>query len=188
MSILVVNSKTYYNIAMREKSYFLVRTFRIFKFEIVIPPIFKSICKSIIWLGFNVCSGLLPFLILVFIGTAFNQAVTASKSEFHHLLNDLVILFFCTSILGEITIEALLSKIKFSKYSYFGFTSAFFLVLAAVCLMYVMLIYGKIQIDEPSKSAILLNIQLGIIVFTVLYSTFIKTILFLSEDKNYLNE
>ena len=168
-------------------SKFFIKFLRLFKFQIIIPPVIKSISKSIIWLCFNVCSGLVPFLILVFIGSAFSQTVQASKFEFHHLLNDLVILFFCTSILGEITIEALLAKVKFSKYSYFGFTTAFFLVLVSVSLMYVMLIYGKINIDDPINSITIFKIQLGIIVFTIIYSTFIKTLLFLAEDKNYLN-
>ena len=87
------------------------------------PPFLKAFCKALIWCCWNIVCGLAPFLVIAFIATTMMQKAdqAAAYEEIRHLVSDLVLLFFFSAMMGEVTIEAFLSKIKFGKYSYLGF-------------------------------------------------------------------
>jgi hypothetical protein len=148
-------------------------------------PVGKAVAKSVIWCFWSGVLGLLPFLIVSFIGMSFTDLQVAEKSthEVKHLFSDFVILFFCNAMIGEITIEAFLSKVRFGKYSYLGFCSASFAILFVTCILYSVLIYGAFHSNNESNVSKILNYQWYIIAFTLIYSIFIKSILFIEEDK-----
>ena len=155
------------------------------RFEINLPAWLKSILKAGIWYGWNVVFGLVPFLLVALVASfkLDPNSTKLSQQEYHHLLKDCVILFFCTAIMGEITIEAFLCKVKFSKYNYLGFCSALFIVLIIVILIYYSLIIGNQRVLIFGDLSNIMEFQKFIIGFSAVFCIFIKATLFWEEDK-----
>jgi hypothetical protein len=127
----------------------------------------------------------MPFLLVAFIASfkIDPASVKISQQEYHHLLTDCVILFFCTAIIAEITIESFLCKVKFSKYFYLGVCSALFIVLIIVILIYYSLIIGNNKMLIFINLSNIIEFQKFIMAFSCVFCIFIKTALFLEEDK-----
>lgn len=155
------------------------------RFEITLPRWLRSTLKAIIWLVWNIAFGLAPFLLVAFIAS-FKIDPNSNKlshEEYHHLLNDCVILFFCTAIMAEITIEAFLCKVRFSKYYYLGFCSVLFISLIIVLLIYYSLIAGDRKLLIFSDLSTIMKFQTFTMWFSGLFCIFIKATLFWEEDK-----
>ena len=154
-------------------------------FEININPVFKGFIKSAIWCFWNTVSGLAPFLVIAFVASTIldKHSTETSKEEIEHLLNDCVILFFCSAMMGEITIEAFLSKVKFGKYSYLGFCASSFMILSLVCIIYTIIIFGNLKIHVFDEFNNMRTFQTVIVVFSLSYCLFIKTIMYIEEGK-----
>lgn len=148
-----------------------------------LPRSLKAFFKGIIWAIWNIVSGLAPFLVIAFIAITLlsKGEQSAAVEEIRHLINDLVLLFFFSGMMGEVTIEAFLSKVKFGKYSYLGFCTSSFMILALVCILYTIVIFGKFKVLMFSSLNNLGTFQIIVITFALVYSIFIKSILFLEE-------
>ena len=154
-------------------------------FEINLSVWFKCGIKAIIWFFWNVVFGLMPFMLVAFIASfrIDSNYIKVSQEEFHHLLNDCVVLFFCTAIMAEITIESFLCKVKFSKYFYLGVCSTLFPVLIIVILIYYGLIIGNSKVFILIDLSNFIKFHKFIIIFSAVFCIFIRTALFWEEDK-----
>ena len=164
-------------------------------------PAVKAVFKAIIWCLWNILSGLAPFLVILFVASTIlsSQSSAEARKEIMHLSNECVVLFFCCAMMGEITIEAFLSKVKFSKYSYLGFCSSSFMALLLSCIIYTTIIFSRVGLIHGTETNIvvqqtvnlfsssnnMLMFQTLVVVFAILYCIFIKSLLLFEEEKMY---
>ena len=119
-------------------------------------------------------------------GTLLTKNETSiSANELKHLSNDCAILFFCSAMMAEITIEAFISKAKFNKYSYLGFCCSSFMVVGMVGTIYAVLVFGKYDLTVFNQMNNMSAFQTMIIIFSVAHAIYIKSKLLYEEDKNY---
>lgn len=156
-------------------------------FEINMSGCVKAVLKAIIWGLWNVGSGLAPFLVVVFIASTLldKPAQATSMEEINHLRNDLVVLFFCSAMMGEVTIEAFLSKIKFGKYTYLGFCVSSFSILGLVCILYSIIVSGNHNSKPFNGLNNMATFQTIVILFSLIYCIFIKSVLLYEDEKLY---
>jgi len=88
-------------------------------------------------------------------------------------------------MMAEVTIEAFLCKVKFSKYSYLGFSCSSFMIMALVGIIYSVLIFGRFNIKVFNTLNYMKIFQNIIVGFSLIYCIFIKALLFYEEDINY---
>lgn len=161
-------------------------TLSMLKYLFNLPTSTRSVIKALIWCVWNVVAGLSPFLIIIFVaGILLTKNDPVSADEIKHLSNDCVVLFFCSAMMAEVTVEAFLCKVKFSKYSYFGFCCSSFMIMGLVGIIYAVLIFGRFNIKAFNQLNFMGIFQTIIIGFSFLYCLFIKSVLFYEEDKNY---
>jgi hypothetical protein len=91
--------------------------------------------------------------------------------------------FLCCAVISELSFEAFLSKIKFSKYSYLFFAMSAAVVITIVCIFYIIIFFQKPEriVTLPATW----SVQFIVISFTSAYSLFLKALLFIEEDKIY---
>lgn len=152
--------------------------FKAFTFDFNIY--FKAFIKSSIWLAFVFLCGSLPIILM---NVLLKIGVVEANTKLEDFNHELFFPFLCCAIIGEISFEAFLCKVKFSKYSYMFFALSAFLVVGIVCVVYLTIFFSKPEkvMDLPATWLI----QVLIVSFTLLYSLFIKTIMFVEEDKTY---
>lgn len=149
-------------------------------FKIYFNQLTKSVIKSIFWLSMTLFFGCLP-LLLVFILSNFN--IIEANHKVDEFMNDLFLPFLCCAIITEITMEAFLWKIKFSKYAYGFFIAAVAVLVFSVSMFFLIKFFTKGEIDVKLPNAWIFH--LIVLTFTIAYSVFIKTAMFIEEDKIY---
>lgn len=138
----------------------------------------KAIIKSFIWLFFVAFCGSLPVLVITLLHSLKIGEADKKLESFNH---ELFWPFLCCAIIGEISFEAFLCKIKFSKYSYLFFGMSAFAVIMIVCLFYIIFFFKKPE--EKLNLPAIWKFQLFIVIYTSLYSLGLKSIMFFDEDK-----
>jgi len=140
----------------------------------------RAIGKSLIWLGVTGVIGGLPILLIWMLS---GMHIQQADDKLKEIIHDLAVPFLCCAIITEISIEAFLCKIKFSKYSYLSFFLAAGIVIFLVCFLYVVTFILKSEnLVKPGQIGIY---QVIIISFTILYSLFIKTVMFIEEQRAF---
>jgi hypothetical protein len=147
-----------------------------FTFDINSP--LKAFIKSVIWLFFVVLCGSLPVLLISLLHYLDIGEADKKLESFNH---ELFWPFLCCAIIGEISFEAFLCKIKFSKYSYLFFGLSAGVVVIIVCLFYLIFFFKKPE--EIAKLPATWIFQVIIVTYTSLYSLGVKTFMFFDEDK-----
>jgi hypothetical protein len=79
-----------------------------------------------------------PILLILLVNVIAPKAVQFDKLK--HLLNDLTIIFLSSAMIAEVSIEAFLCKIKFSKYAYLAFFVSSAMILGIACIAYTVII------------------------------------------------
>lgn len=138
----------------------------------------KALIKSLIWLFSVAFCGSLPVLVITLLHSLKIGEASEKLESFNH---ELFWPFLCCAIIGEISFEAFLCKIKFSKYSYLFFGVSAGAVIMIVCLFYIIFFFKKP--DEMLKLPAIWKFQFFIVVYTSLYSLGVKSIMFFDEDK-----
>ena len=138
----------------------------------------KAFIKSSIWLFFVVLCGSLPVLLISLLHYLDIGEADKKLESFNH---ELFWPFLCCAIIGEISFEAFLCKIKFSKYSYLFFGLSAGVVVIIVCLFYLIFFFKKPE--EIAKLPATWIFQVIIVTYTSLYSLGVKTFMFFDEDK-----
>lgn len=155
-----------------------MKPFLIKGFEIDISRYAKALIKSSIWLVCVFACGSLPFLLMKFI-QAFKIAEANEKLKlFDH---DLFLPFLCCAIIGEISFEAFLCKIKFSKYTYMFFAFSSGAIIAIVCIVYLVMFFKEptTMVELPASWII----QTFVVSYTSIYSFSIKALMYIDESK-----
>lgn len=157
------------------------------QYNIISPAWRRSLLKATVWAAWNVGFGLMPFVITMFVAGILlpKNENSISNDEIRHLSNDCVILFFCSAMMAETTIEAFISKAKFNKYSYLGFCCTSFMVIGLVGNIYAVLVFGRYNFPAFNRMNNMSAFQTIIGIFSLLYSIYIKSKLLYEEDKNY---
>lgn len=138
----------------------------------------KAFFKSLIWLFFVVLCGSLPVLVISLLHYLGIGEADKKLESFNH---DLFWPFLCCAIIGEISFEAFLCKINFSKYSYLFFGMSAGVVILIVCLFYLIFFFKRP--DEIANLPATWIFQVIIISYTSLYSLGVKSFMFFDEDK-----
>lgn len=154
-----------------------------FTFDFSAP--YRAFIKSLIWLVCVFACGSLPMLLVLFLHYLGIGEADKKLSAFGY---ELFLPFLCCAIIGEISFEAFLCKIKFSKFSYLFFGLSAFIVIGIVCLLYVIFFFyqpDKIFNSENSTNKLpsIWTLQAIIVTYTAIYSLCIKTFMFFAEEK-----
>lgn len=154
---------------------------KITAFKIDLSIVLRSSLKAIIWLIVTTAYGTAPLLLLFFINSFSPdmEEVTRIKSQ----LKDMTILFLSSAMIAEVAVEALLCKIRFSKYAYFVFFVSSAMVLGLACIAYTVVV--KTKPDKGFNFPYLWIFHTFVVTYTVLFCLSIKTIMFMEEDKIY---
>lgn len=139
-------------------------------------PLFKSFAQTIVWLVFNTVLGVVPLLIMIFIDVVL---ITMEIDYYKEIVENGLILFLCVSVSGSVMVDHLFMKKRFSKSIEF-LISAFPLILTIITsLTFTMLFFysDKLIFDK----ALLLNLQYFIVVLTIVYCLFMKTLITLYQ-------
>lgn len=159
---------------------------RAFTFDLSNP--LKAFVKSFIWLICVFACGSLPVLMVWFLRYL---GIGEADKKLNAFGYELFLPFLCCAIIGEISFEAFLCKIRFSKFSYLFFGLSAFIVIGIVCLLYVIFFFYEPQKifnsgDGVHKLPSIWVFQSIIVTYTVLYSLCIKTFMFFEDDKRQM--
>lgn len=138
-----------------------------------ITAIFELIGKLVAWVAGNILFGLLPLFLLIIEKLLFNLPVDKNK-----VINDGIVMFFCTAILGGVSIDILFVNFwQLSKRLNFLFVS---IIIAS----WVFWIYASIDLGKDKVNYGLINwIQKIFILFTSVYVLGLKSVIFSNEKR-----
>jgi hypothetical protein len=110
----------------------------------------KPIFKAIAWYAWNMTFGLGPFYIFVFLYEAIDDPFLTSiiRSEITHLLRDLLIAFFCVSMMGSLSLDFLFSKFRYPYYAYFLAGAIPSWIFGVVSINYTVFILNKLTYPD----------------------------------------
>lgn len=148
-------------------------------FKIDLAVHYKSFLKALFWLIFTALCGTMPVLLLLLMNSLSPEAENIVK--INEQLKDMLIPFLGSAMIAEICIEALLCKIRFSKYSYFFFFFSSALVLFLACIAYTVMTKSRPGTDF--NDSIIWILHIFVVSYTVLFCLSIKTIMFIEEEK-----
>lgn len=149
-------------------------------FEVHFTSISKSFIKSCVWLVTTVFFGSLPLLLVILLS---KLGIVEANDKAREMYNDLFLLFLSSAMISEISFEGFLCKIKFSKYSYLFFSLSAGSVIGIACILYPVIFLSKNE--NIAKLHMVLIFQLFVISYTIAYSLYLKTMMFIEEDKMY---
>jgi hypothetical protein len=156
-----------------------MRMFKMRSFKVYFPDVFKAIVKSIIWLLSTAFFGSLPLLLILLLS---GLGIVEADKKANEMYNDLFLIFLSCAIISEISFEGFLCKIKFSKYSYLFFAVSAGVVVGISCILYIIIFLRR---ANHAKIQAILNYQIVLITYTVLYSIHLKALLFIEGIKIY---
>ncbi len=159
--------------------------FKAFTFDVSNP--LRALVKSLIWLVCVFSCGSLPMLLVWLLDYLGIGEADKKLDAFRY---ELFLPFLCCAIIGEISFEAFLCKIKFSRFSYLFFGLSAFIVIGIVCLLYVIFFFREPHAifnnnTTPHKLPSIWYFQTIVITYTSIYALCIKTFMFFDEEKRY---
>lgn len=129
------------------------------------------------WLVANAVLGLAPLIFLVITNQVMEKR--EASPEIEHLLEGGIVLFVCCALMGSVIIDIILSKIKLKKLAFFAVNISPFVLLVIICILYLLTILGHVRHDLFTSFS---RFYKFVIIFTVLYCTLGKYLLYKSEN------
>jgi hypothetical protein len=137
----------------------------------------KALGKTILWFSIHSVVGLSPILIT----KALSSFVPGIELSIGKIIHEGIVLFFCCTICSVAMMDYMFSKVKFKKYVEFGLYTMPFIM-----LFWSGLVFSQIYFSHESEHKFdiesLIASQNWIIIFTILYCSVIKVILFIQEE------
>ncbi len=142
----------------------------------------KPIYKALFWYFWNMIFGIAPFLIFGYLWVSINDKVLGEtiKLEIIHLIRDLIFVFYCLAMTGNISIDILYSKYRYPYHIYFIMGVIPCSVFGVVAIDYSVLILNKL---ENTNIQNLTFIQAIVFLFISIFCIFVKINL-LSKENN----
>ncbi len=162
--------------------------FKLNLFEVDFAPVGKALAKASIWM---VATALFGSVALILVGILSKLNIIGADTKLKEHIDDLFIVFLCCAIISQLSFEAFLCKIKFGKYSYLFFFGSAALAMFCACIYYTIIFMQKGAEAHPDETKPTVNFaavgifQIIFIIYTVLYTLFLKVFLFMEEDKIY---
>jgi len=132
--------------------------------------------KAFSWFLANAAFGLAPLIFLWLINPILSRH--EASPAILELIRGGIILFVCCALMGAAVIDIVQSRTKFGRLAFFTFNVSPFVLLGAICLLYLLIILG--HVDEKVFTSFS-GFYIFTIAFTVLYCTLAKYILFYNE-------
>jgi hypothetical protein len=141
----------------------------------------KPIYKALFWYFWNMIFGIAPFLIFGYLWVSINDKVLGEtiKLEIIHLIRDLIFVFYCLAMTGNISIDILYSKYRYPYHIYFIMGVIPCSVFGVVAIDYSVLILNKL---ENANIKNLTFIQAIVFLFISIFCIFVKTNLLSKKD------
>jgi len=130
--------------------------------------------KAFGWVTANAAFGLAPLIFLRLINPVLSRH--EAGHEIHELIKGGTVLFVCCALMGAAVIDLVQSKIKFSNFAFFALYVIPFIILAIICLLYLLIILGHVNENLFTSFS---DLYIFIILFTLFYCTMAKYFLFL---------
>ena len=132
--------------------------------------------------------GIAPFLIFGYLWISIDDKILSEtiKQEIFHLTRDLIFVFYCLAMTGNVSIDLLFSKYPYPNYVYFIMGVIPSGIFGIVAVNYSMLILNKLEITNIHK---LVLIQSCVFTLITIFCIFVKENLFSKENKlvNFAN-
>jgi len=126
--------------------------------------------------------GVAPFLIFGYLWISIDDNILSEtiKREIFHLIRDLIFVFYCLAMTGNISLDILFSKYRYPYHIYFIMGVIPCSVFGVVVVNYSVLILNKLETANIQKLAL---IQTIIFLFISIFCIFVKMNLFAKENK-----
>lgn len=142
--------------------------------------ILKSIGMAFAWLLLNTAFGCIPFAIIKFLGIMQidSKALSISDHELENLIKECAVLFVFCVIMIAVMLDFYFSKLALHKWFSGALTICALLPMVLVGLVYGHIVFGS----GPMKNfENLLTFQSVLIIYSLIYCMFSKTIFFYKE-------
>jgi hypothetical protein len=142
----------------------------------------KPLYKALFWYFWNMIFGVAPFLIFGYLWLSIDDKILSAtiKLEIFHLIRDLIFVFYCLAMTGNISLDILFSKYRYPYHIYFIMGVIPCSVFGMVAIDYSILILNKLENTNIQRMAV---IQAIVFLFISIFCIFVKLNLF-SKEKN----
>jgi hypothetical protein len=142
----------------------------------------KPIYKALFWYFWNMIFGVAPFLIFGYLWISIDDNLLSEtiKLEIIHLIRDLIFLFYCVAMTGNISLDFLFSKYRYPYHIYFIMGVVPSSIFGAVGLNYSALVLNKLETSNIQK---LMSTQAVIFIVITVFCIFAKENLISRENK-----
>lgn len=137
----------------------------------------KSILNTFWWLINNSFFGLAPLIIASILYFVKGQ----SLANLSKMIDEGIILFFCAAICGSAMVDYTLCEKRFKKRNEYIINVSPYILLLVIGVIFSELFSSSISVVQRNK---LILWQYVIIVISLIYVFIIKTVIFISEEKN----